>query len=300
MTEAIERWSEFVAPLLGGEVVWTQAVLVGMTPLFLLAFVAEWQLGRSGRRPFDFNFGEMLGNLGLAATYQIAEIIAHALVVATVAAWVYQHRLSTVPVNGWTILPIFFAVEFTYYWWHRASHRCRFLWTAHVAHHTGEHMNFSTAARQSMLYSVTGWWLFYLPIVWLGVPPAVVYFLYGVDLAYQYFVHTEAIGHLPRWFEYVFDTPSNHRVHHGRNPQYIDKNFGGVIILFDRWFGTWEAEVEPPVYGIATRQPHTHNVFALNFHEFIDMCRDVRRPGPLWLRLKHLWAAPEWERPTMS
>lgn len=296
MTAWIQHWASFVAPMFGGEVVWTQSVLVGMAPIFLIAFLAEWQLMRDGRRRFDFDWREMVANIGLVVTYQLAEVVAHALIVATAATWVYQHRLFTVPVNGWTILPIFFAVEFTYYVWHRASHRCRWLWSAHVAHHSGEHMNFTTAARQSLLYSVTGWWLFFLPLVWLGVPPAVVFFLYGVDLAYQYFVHTEAIARLPRWFEYIFDTPSNHRVHHGRNPRYIDKNYGGVIILFDRWFGTWEPEIEAPEYGIASRQPHTHNVLTLACHEFIDMWKDVLRPGPLGLRLKHLWAPPDWER----
>ena len=102
-------------------------------------------------------------------------------------------------------------------------------------------MNMTTAMRQSLLYSITGWWLFWMPMVLLGVHPSVVFFLYGVNLAYQYFVHTEVVDKLHPWIEYVFNTPSHHRVHHGRNPQYIDKNFGGVLILFDRWFGTLRA-----------------------------------------------------------
>jgi hypothetical protein len=156
-------------------------------------------------------------------------------------------------------------------------------------------MNFTMAMRQSLLYSITGWWLFFMPLVLLGVPPAVVFFLYAADLCYQYFVHTDAIGKLHPWIEYVFDTPSHHRVHHGKNPQYIDKNYGGVLIVFDRWFGTFEPEVERPVYGIP-RQVQSYNLLTLNFHEFIDLWRDVLAPGPLAQRLKHLWAPPDWRR----
>jgi hypothetical protein len=177
----------------------------------------------------------------------------------------------------------------------RASHRIRWFWTAHVPHHSGQVMNFTTAMRQSLLNAFVGIWVFYLPPVLLGVPPAVVMFMLAVDLVYQYFVHTESIGRLPRWYEYGFDTPSNHRGHHGRNPQYIDRNYGGVLILFDRWFGTYEPEIEPVEYGIV-RQVQSHNVLVLNVHEFVDMVRDALAPGPLWQRLKHLWKPPEWER----
>ena len=183
------------------------------------------------------------------------------------------------PVNGFTIVPIFVVVEFCYYWFHRTSHRVRWFWAAHVPHHSGEVMNFTTAMRQSLLNAFVGVFVFYLPPVWLGIPPAVVLFLLAVDLAYQYFVHTEAIGRLPRGFEYVFDTPSNHRAHHGRNPRYIDRNYGGVLIIFDRLFGTYVEETEPVDYGI-TQQIRSTNFLVLNLHEFVDMWRDVFAPRP--------------------
>ena len=140
-----------------------------------------------------------------------------------------------------------------------------------------------------------------MPLVLLGVNPAAVFFLYAVDLTYQYFVHTEAVVKLPRWVEYVFNTPSNHRVHHGRNEEYIDHNYGGVLIIFDRWFGTYaeERDDNPVEYGI-TRQVRSHNILTLNFHEFADMWRDVFRPGPWWQRLQHLIRPPEWQRPDQS
>jgi sterol desaturase/sphingolipid hydroxylase (fatty acid hydroxylase superfamily) len=299
----MEAWmqdlGQLLAPWLGPDIDWKQLLLTALSPIFVLVFLIEWQVmrGRGQRATHQFEFRDILANLGLGASYQVFELVAHALITAAATAWVYQHRLFDVPVNGWTIVPIFIGVEFCYYWFHRTSHRVRWFWSAHVVHHSSERMNFTTAMRQSLLYSITGWWLFFCPLIFLGVPPAVVFFLYGVDLAYQYFVHTESVGKLPRWYEYVFDTPSNHRVHHGRNAQYIDHNYGGVLILFDRWFGTYVEETEAVEYGIATRQPKSNNVLTLNFHEFADMWRDVLRAGPLAQRLKHLWAPPEWNRP---
>ena len=283
-------------PLLGENVDWKQVFLVGMTPIFLLAFLVEFAVeGRRGRRQ-QFVGKQIVANLALGGGYQIAEALMWVVFTGAIFGWVYGQRLFDIPVNGWTILPIFVGVEFCYYWFHRASHRIRWFWSAHVPHHSGETMNFTTAMRQSLLNAFVGTFIFFLPLVWLGVPPAVVMFCLAVDLAYQYFVHTEAVGRLPRWYEYVFDTPSNHRVHHGRNPQYIDKNYGGVLIIFDRLFGTYEEERERVDYGIP-RQIKSHNVLVLNFHEFVDMWRDVFAPGPLLQRLKHLIMPPDWERP---
>ncbi len=286
----------------GDHIDWKQVFLMAMTPVFLIAFAVEWQLrrkrGPAHRMWAQFEWRDILANLGLGASYQVFEVIAHTLLTGAAVLWFYEHRLFDVPVNAWTILPLLVAVEFCYYWFHRTSHRVRWFWSAHVVHHSSERMNMTTAMRQSLLYSITGWWLFFMPLVLLGVHPAVVFFLYAVDLAYQYFVHTEAVGKFPRWVEYCFNTPSNHRVHHGRNEQYVDRNYGGILIVFDRLFGTYaeEADDNPVEYGI-TRQIHSYNVFTLNFHEFADMWRDVMRPGAWALRLQHLLRPPEWQRP---
>ena len=296
MNELIASGQQLVHSIFGEEVDWKQVFLIGMTPIFLLTFMLEFFVERKRGRGSQFYWKEIVANLSLGAGYQVFEGIMWTLVTGAAFAWFYEHRLFTIPVNGWTILPIFVGVEFCYYWFHRSSHRIRWFWTAHVPHHSGEVMNFTTAMRQSLLNAFVGIYIFYLPPVFLGVPPAVVMFLLAVDLAYQYFVHTESIDRLPAWYEYVFDTPSNHRVHHGRNPQYIDKNYGGVLIIFDRWFGTYEEEDEEVEYGIV-RQPRSYNFFVLNFHEFVDMLRDFLAPGPLAARLKHLWGPPEYERP---
>ena len=270
-------------------------LLVAFTPIFIAAFGVEWAVMRSRGTLRQFAFKDIVTNLTLGGAYQLFELLVHALFVGVAIFWFWEQRFFTIPINGYTLLPIFIAVEFCYYWFHRTSHRVRWFWSAHVVHHSGEHMNMTTAMRQSMLYPITGWWLFFMPLVLLGVHPAVVFVLYACDLGYQFFIHTEAVGKLHPVLEYIFDTPSNHRVHHGRNAQYIDKNYGGVLIVFDRWFGTYEEEVETVDYGIV-RQVQSHNPLVLNFHEFLDMWKDVARKGSLWQRLKPLWKPPEYVR----
>jgi sterol desaturase/sphingolipid hydroxylase (fatty acid hydroxylase superfamily) len=186
-------------------------------------------------------------------------------------------------------------VEFCYYWFHRASHRIRWFWCAHVVHHGSEHMNFSTAMRQSWLYGIAGNWLFYLPMVWVGFEPRWVLFALSCNLAYQFFVHTQWVDKLPAPIEYLFNTPSHHRAHHGRNPRYIDRNYGGTLIVFDRLFGTFVDETEAVDYGLV-RPVHSHNPLWLTVHEWVAMGRDMAQPGPLRERLQHLWAPPEWAR----
>jgi sterol desaturase/sphingolipid hydroxylase (fatty acid hydroxylase superfamily) len=292
----MDELRQMLEPLFGTNIDWKQVFLIGMTPIFLLTFMLEYVVETKRGRGSQFYWKEIFANLALGGGYQVAEGVMWVLFAGAAFSWVHQFRLFDIPVNAWTIIPIFILVEFCYYWFHRCSHRVRWWWSAHVPHHTGEVMNFTTAMRQSLLNAFVGTFIFYMPPVLLGVPPVVVMFLLAVDLAYQYFVHTEAIDRLPRWYEYIFDTPSNHRVHHGRNEQYIDKNYGGVLIIFDRIFGTYEEEVEEVEYGIP-HQIRSYNFFVLNIHEFVDMWRDVLAPGPFWQRLKHLWMPPDWQRP---
>jgi sterol desaturase/sphingolipid hydroxylase (fatty acid hydroxylase superfamily) len=291
----IEQAIAWVHGIVGPEVDWKSVVLTAMTPVFVIAFLVEWQVMRTRGRTEQFIGRDIACNLLLGGAYQLFEGAIHLLLTAALVSWFWQHRLFTLEVTPLNILPLLLGVEFCYYWFHRGSHRIRWFWSAHVVHHSGEHMNLTTAMRQGLLYSITGWWLFFMPLVLLGVHPGVVFFLYGVDLAYQYFVHTESVRKLPGWYEYLFVTPSHHRVHHGRNPQYIDRNFGGILIIFDRWFGTFAAEEEKVDYGLP-KPMNSYNIFTVNFREFVSMWRDVFAPGPLWERFKPLWKPPEWER----
>ncbi|MDQ8037049.1 MAG: sterol desaturase family protein [Pedobacter sp.] len=292
----------WVNSVFGPHVDWKQVVVLTMTPLFILGLIVEffwlhrktgrWDIAEPGQR---FYWREVLASSSLGIGYYAAEAIMHLLLVGIALAWFWEHRFFTIPINAWTIVAAFFVEELCYYWYHRTAHRVRWFWTQHVSHHSGETMNMSTAARQSILNGVIGVWFFFVPPILLGFHPAIIFFFYGINLSYQWFIHTESIPRLHPWFEWMFDSASNHRVHHGRNAQYIDKNYGGVLMLYDHIFGTYEPEVEKVEYG-TTRQIKSYNWFVLNFHEFVDMWRDFLAPGPLVQRLKHFWKPPEWER----
>jgi len=270
-------------------------LLVLMTPFFVAALALEWLHYRGSN---IFLFKDSVASVSLGGIYLVIEGLFQALLLVHIYGFVYAHRLMTIEITPLTFIALFIGLEFFYYWFHRASHRIRWFWAAHVAHHASEHMNFTTASRQSALYFFAGYWIFYIPLVWVGFEPIWVLFMYSINLAYQFFIHTQWIPKLHPAIEFVFNTPSHHRAHHGRNERYIDKNYGGVVIIFDRLFGTFveESDDVPVDYGI-TRQVDSYNPVWLNLHEWVDMFRDIMKPGPLGQRLKHLWMPPEWVRP---
>lgn len=270
-------------------------LLLLMGPVFAACIALEtWWLRRRGPGPACSSH-EASANTMLALCHALAYGVAWALL-AGVFQWVYQHRLMDIPVNGWTLLGLLVAQDFCHYWLHRASHRVRWMWASHVTHHSSQTLNLSTALRHNPTHPISGAWIFWLPLAWLGFEPRHVIACVAVSMAVQFFVHTESIGRLPRLIEAVFNTPSHHRVHHARNPQYIDRNYGGVFIIWDRLFGTFVPEMEPCDYGIV-RQVYTRNPLVMVLHEWAALLHDLCRPGPVAARLKHLWAPPEWQRP---
>lgn len=269
--------------------------LLLMAPVFIVCMTTEFFVLRR-RRQQTYSAHETGTNIVLALSHAVTDGIAWTILLGLFYL-VYQHRLFDIPFNGWTLLLLIVLQDFFYYWFHRGSHRIRWMWASHVTHHSSQTMNLSTALRQSLTYPLSGMWAFWLPLAWLGFKPEHVILVVAVNLGYQFFVHTEAVRFMPRWFEAVFNTPSHHRVHHARNPQYIDRNYAGVLVIWDKLFGSFVPEQERCDYGI-TRQIHTRNPITMMFHEWRDMFGDVRRPGTLRMRLKHLWAPPEWVRPS--
>jgi sterol desaturase/sphingolipid hydroxylase (fatty acid hydroxylase superfamily) len=217
------------------------------------------------------------------------------LVAVPVYAYVYAHWRIVSWRPGWAAwLALFVAQDFLYYVFHRASHRVRWLWAAHVVHHSSERLNLSTAFRQSFMYPVAGMWVFWMPLAVIGFTPMQIVGIVLVNLAFQFFVHTQAIGKLG-WLEYAFNTPSMHRVHHARNARYIDRNYAGVLAIWDRLSGSFVEEdtQEPPVYGIVERLD-TYNPLKATFHEWVSMARDFAQ-APGWRgRFAALFAPPEW------
>lgn len=273
-----------------------QLIFVFATPVFIA--VAFWEYLRIRHDPRLMDTREAIRNFALGAGYQVTELLFAGIIAFPLYAFCYHHRLFDLELNAFTAFGTFLGVDFCFYWMHRASHRMRWFWAAHVVHHSSERMNFSTAMRQNATNIFNGMWIFYLPLALIGFNPVWIGVAYAFSLVYQFFIHTTLVGRLPGWLEQVFNTPSHHRVHHGRNPGYIDRNYGGTLILWDRLFGTFVEEdaQDPPRYGI-TRPVRSNNLIVLWTHEYVDLFRDMARPGGLWSRLKHLWKPPEWERP---
>ncbi len=199
--------------------------------------------------------------------------------------------MVTLPVAWWTFVLLFLAEDLCYYAFHRASHEIRFFWAAHVNHHSSQHYNLSTALRQSWTTPFTGPW-FWMILPLLGFAPWMVLLQQAISLLYQYWIHTEAIGRLG-WLEYVFNTPSHHRVHHGANPQYLDRNHAGILIVWDRLFGTFEPERAPVRYGLTTNLT-SHNPLHIAFHEWRAIGADLRRARSLREAFLYVFGPPGW------
>ena len=205
----------------------------------------------------------------------------------------YEHKVvDLVALLGpWSWLALFFIEDHSYYWFHRIHHEVRLLWACHVNHHSSQHYNLSTALRQPLLTPFTGP-IFWAPLPLLGFPPYMILTAQAISLLYQFWLHTEAI-HKLGFLEEVLNTPSHHRVHHGKNVRYLDKNHGGVLIIWDRLFGTFARETEPVVYGL-TKDIETYNPLRIGFHEFAAIGRDVARAPGIGAKLGYLFAPPGW------
>jgi sterol desaturase/sphingolipid hydroxylase (fatty acid hydroxylase superfamily) len=208
----------------------------------------------------------------------------------------YKHRLFDVPFNAWTFAVAFVLEDLRYYWWHRLSHRSRWFWASHVIHHSSRHFNLSTNLRQSWTSQFSGLILMNVPLAYIGFSPAIVALAFTVNLLYQFWIHTETIDRMPRWFEWLLNTPSHHRVHHGSNARYLDANYAGVFMLWDRMFGTFvpEQREDPPRYGIV-KNLGTFNPIRIALHEYVAIARDLMRPGLSWrMRLGYFFGPPGW------
>jgi sterol desaturase/sphingolipid hydroxylase (fatty acid hydroxylase superfamily) len=263
------------------------------TPVFIILVIAEMIFIRFAARghyePRDtatsllMGFGSVIFGAALA------------FVAIWVSGKIWPHRLFTI---AWTIPAIvlcFVLDDLRYYWWHRASHRVRWLWADHVVHHSSQHYNLSTALRQPWAGVLTPSVLFRVPLLLLGFPLPMIATVAGVNLIYQFWIHTEVIGRMPRWFEAVMNTPSHHRVHHATNARYLDSNYAGVFIIWDRMFGTFvvEDDAERPRYGIV-KNLATFNPFKVAFHEFIGIAEDVSKSRSPREIVGYVLAPPGW------
>ena len=259
-----------------------ELILLALSPVFLGFIAWEWLSSRK-LTPARYRWQDSAANAVLALLHQGSDMLA-LLLLMPFFLWLHQFRLFDIELSGTTIALAFLLQDFLYYWFHRASHHVRWLWASHVAHHSSRLMNFSTAFRQSLTYPLSGMWLFWTPMIIVGFEPSIVFAVVALNLAFQFFVHTQAVKKLGM-LEWIFNTPSHHRVHHACNPVYIDKNFAGVLIIWDRLFGTFveERDDETCRYGI-TEDFNSDNPLTITFYEWRKMLTESIKPGG-WKRL---------------
>jgi len=263
-----------------------------VVPLFLITMLIEWRLTAAKRTKGGYTLKDTAASLAMGLGNRAAGILPK---IAVFAVWMWlweNYRIFDIPRDAWWVwLLLIPAEDFCYYWFHRSSHEVRFLWAAHVNHHSSTHYNLSTALRQSWTTPLTGPW-FWLPLPLLGFHPVMVTIAMTINLVYQYWIHTELIGSMGP-FEWVFNSPSHHRVHHGRNPEYLDRNHGGIFIVWDRLFGTFEPERAEVDYGL-TKNLDTYNPITIAFHEWAAIFADVVRAETWRGRLGYVFMPPGW------
>jgi alkylglycerol monooxygenase len=260
-------------------------------PVFFVLIAAELVLGRLAARDV-YRLGDSVNDLSCGILQQVVEVFLKTALFAGYSSLFASHRLFDIPASGaWAWAACFVGVDFLYYWFHRWSHEAGAGWAAHVVHHQSEEYNLAVALRQGAFQPAFSW-AFYLPLAVLGFPPAMFLGASSINTLYQFWIHTRLIGRLGP-LEWVLNTPSHHRVHHGRNPRYVDRNHGGTLIVWDRLFGTFREEGDEPVYGITKPLASWNPVWA-NLHQWVEMWDVARGSGRPLDALRVLWKPPGW------
>ena len=265
--------------------------IVYAIPVFFLLIALELAITRFQEKDY-YSLADSVANLSCGLVQQLVEVALKTFLFAGYLYLYAHHRLFDVPLHSvaaWA--GCLLAQDFLYYWFHRTSHEVNAFWAAHVVHHSSEEYNLAVALRQGTLQQAFSW-IFYLPLAVAGFPPVMFLTVSSIDTLYQFWVHTRAIGKLGP-LEGVLSTPSNHRVHHGRNPKYLDRNHGGILIVWDRLFGTYAAEEEEPVYGITTPLRSWNPVWA-NLHYWASLLGDARRAARPLDKVRLFLARPGW------
>lgn len=289
-------------------------VIRASIPLFFALIGLELLVARVRRRPL-YRLSDSISDLSCGILSQLAGI---GITLGTIAAfgWVSAHAsiqqvlpvprwIDSTPITAdgihWAALAswtgVFLLDDLAYYWMHRSSHVVNLLWAGHVVHHSSEEYNLTVALRQSSLHGFMSW-LFYMPIAFLGVPVLMWVICHALNLIYQFWIHTRAVDRLGP-LELVLNTPSHHRVHHGVNPEYQDRNFAGVLIIWDRMFGSFEPEGAAPVYGI-TKPLTSWNPIRANVHVFVEIWRNARAARTWRDRLRSIFGHPGWRPPEVG
>ena len=268
-------------------------LIASAVPVFFAAIAVEVMVDRY-RRSGLYRFGAAMADLEVGIVSQVGDVLLRAVGVA-IYAWVYQYRFFDYREgSAWPWVVGLVGIDFLYYWWHRSSHVVNVLWAVHAVHHQSEDFNFAVALRQPAFEALTII-PFHLPLALLGVEPWIYASCYAIDLIYQFWIHTELPGRLGP-VELLLNTPSSHRVHHGINPQYLDRNYGGILVVWDRLFGTYQPEEEAPAYGV-THALGSYNPVWANLVPFRDIAAKAHDATGLANKLRIWFAHPAYTAP---
>jgi sterol desaturase/sphingolipid hydroxylase (fatty acid hydroxylase superfamily) len=223
-----------------------------------------------------------LGNVGISLLLKIGMIYG--------AIWIFNLVPWRMELNWWFLVPCYILFDLCSYWSHRISHQNRFFWATHIVHHSAENYNLSVSFRLSWVQNIKI--IFFLPILFLGFHPILVFVVSQASVLFQFWVHTEYIKKMHPIIEYIFATPSNHRVHHGTQEKYLDKNYAATFIFWDRMFGTFQKEEERPNYGLTSKIGNRFNPLFLNFHEYVDMVEDVKKANGIKKKWFYIFGSP--------
>lgn len=263
-------------------------------PVFLLAIGVEYYWDKFKEIGL-YKTKDLWTSLGMLLITAIVELIPKIL---AFVAFYYIHEISplkdVVGRQWWAWIILFFIDDFSYYWFHRMNHEVRLFWAGHVSHHSSEYLNFGTALRQGAGERIHKYF-FWLWIPLLGFDPLMMFVVISVNLIFQFWVHTELVHKLPSWIEFIFNTPSHHRVHHASNARYLDRNHAGVLIIWDRIFKTFSQEksLDPPKYGL-TKNISSYNPLYVATHEYGAIWKDVMRAKKWSDKLRYIFLAPGW------
>ncbi|HEV7350133.1 sterol desaturase family protein [Telluribacter sp.] len=269
-------------------------IILYAIPVFVGSIVVEvFYLRHLQRHQDHYQTKDTVSSLSMGIGNVITGFVSKAVVFGVIVLF-YQFRFFEPDrTQWWYWVALFFADDFSYYWFHRTSHGVRYFWASHVVHHSSQYYNLGTALRQTWTGNLSGSFIFYLWMPLLGFNPVDILLMMSISLLYQFWIHTETIQKLPRPIEFIFNTPSHHRVHHGSDVEYLDKNHAGILIIWDRLFGTFQEEGKRPRYGL-TKNLDTHNPFRIALHEWLDMGKDVGRAPSFKAALGYIFGPPGW------
>lgn len=263
-------------------------IIVWAAPVMFFFVLLEWFIAYRQNKKI-YNKQESFGSICVGVGNVLINL-AIKLAMFTFVIWIYNLVPWRMSLNWWTFVPCYLIFDLCSYWSHRISHQQRFWWATHVVHHSAEYYNLTVSFRLSWVQHLK--LIFFLPVALLGFHPIIFFVVNQVAVLFQFWVHTEYIPKLHPWIEWTIATPSNHRVHHGSQEKYINKNYGATFIFWDRIFGTYQKEEEQVTYGITTNISNKANPLTINFHEYVDMWNDIKRAKGLKKKLFFVFGDP--------